>query len=601
MVNLNYTPGAQASQPRKLLYHFNRALNQIDLKQFLAVVEQGSGAGRPASYRGPLVRAYLLWAWSESSNCSELKWVCKKASLWHGLGHEAENDVITPLVRQLCGFPNSVGSLPSYDTFCRVSRQLEKHCPELLDAACSKLSQSMADLPWLLKGASEKGKGKSKGKGKRKRKKNSKKNSNGYVKKRLDNAMSLQAFNKVFPDNEAATAWLVAQRWPEGERCPKCGIEVIQQRNTRACTDDNAEKPLSPKQPYRCSKCLFDFSVKTGTVLHSSNLPCLTWVTALYLLLQHGGLSALKLAEALGLSYKSALVLSHRIRVGCLEDTVVSYGTFQFDEAYFGGRRKNQHNSLRKLPANREKKKVAVIGSLKEVDEDSGKNTEICLKILQSLEKEEFEDFVHSVAELGSKVQNDGNKGYQDLWHDYEQSILRHSAGEYVKDGDTTNSIESVWSSCKRIYYGVYGGHVSLKYFSLFLGEMVFRWNHRGEQHIFRMELVARNLMRRSLTQEDIKQGEGLVLATAEKWAEHRSVQGELIFAEAESDGVEAAPKKLTPTAAESDGVEAAPEKLTPTAAESDGVEAAPEKLTPTAAFPSDSAAVQGEFILTAA
>ena len=351
------------------------------------------------------------------------------------------------------------------------------------------------------------------------------------MKGRLATAMRLEVFHEMFPDDKAATDWYEAMRWPEGVRCPKCGTDAILNRNTGACTDDNAEKPLSPKQPYRCSKCLFDFSVKTGTVLHSSNLPCLTWVTAEYLLLQHGGVSALKLAEALGLSYKSALVLSHRIRVGCLEDTVVSYGTFQFDEAYFGGRRKNQHNSLRKLPANRAKKKVVVIGSLKEVDEDSGKNTEICLKILQSLEKEEFEDFVHSVAELGSKVQNDGNKGYKDLWQDYEQSILRHSAGEYVKDGDTTNSIESVWNSCKRIYYGVYGGHVSPKYFPLFLGEMVFRWNHRGEKHIFRMELVARNLMRRSLTQEDIKQGEGLALATAEKSDENKSVQVELILA----------------------------------------------------------------------
>ena len=74
-----------------------------------------------------------------------------------------------------------------------------------------------------------------------------------------------QLFDR-FPDDAAA------ERWPDGVRCPSCDADDVQARPTR--------KP----QPYRCRVCRRDFSVKTATVMHGSNLDCRVWVIALYLL-----------------------------------------------------------------------------------------------------------------------------------------------------------------------------------------------------------------------------------------------------------------------------------------------------------------------------
>ena len=70
-----------------------------------------------------------------------------------------------------------------------------------------------------------------------------------------------QLFDR-FPDDAAAENWFVQERWPDGMRCPSCEADDVQARPTR--------KP----QPYRCRAYRRDFSVKTDTVMHGSNLGC---------------------------------------------------------------------------------------------------------------------------------------------------------------------------------------------------------------------------------------------------------------------------------------------------------------------------------------
>lgn len=65
---------------------------------------------------------------------------------------------------------------------------------------------------------------------------------------------------KRFPDDAAAEAWFIKQRWPEGVRCPRCYSQDIQTRPTR--------KPA----PFRCRACRKDFSVKTDSRMHGSPL-----------------------------------------------------------------------------------------------------------------------------------------------------------------------------------------------------------------------------------------------------------------------------------------------------------------------------------------
>lgn len=76
---------------------------------------------------------------------------------------------------------------------------------------------------------------------------------------------------KQFSDEADAEAWFIEQRWPNGVACPHCG-------DTNVATVAN-RKP----QPFRCRGCRKHFSVKTGTLLHSSKLPLSQWAIAFYL------------------------------------------------------------------------------------------------------------------------------------------------------------------------------------------------------------------------------------------------------------------------------------------------------------------------------
>ncbi len=138
-----------------------------------------------------------------------------------------------------------------------------------------------------------------------------------------------------------AEAWFARERWPDGVCCPSCEADNIQVRPTR--------KP----QPYRCRVCRRDFSVKTDTVMHGSNLGCRVWAIAVYLLTSRPkGVSSRQLQRDLGISYKAAWHLSHRIREACRTEHGSCAGPAAADETCVGGLEKNKHRA-QKLRAGR--------------------------------------------------------------------------------------------------------------------------------------------------------------------------------------------------------------------------------------------------------
>ncbi len=72
--------------------------------------------------------------------------------------------------------------------------------------------------------------------------------------------ISIFELMRLFPDDHAAEAWFVEQRWPDGVHCPECGSLDVLERKSR--------KP----QPYPCRDCRKYFSVRTDTLIHGSNL-----------------------------------------------------------------------------------------------------------------------------------------------------------------------------------------------------------------------------------------------------------------------------------------------------------------------------------------
>ena len=144
--------------------------------------------------------------------------------------------------------------------------------------------------------------------------------------------LSLVELTQLFPDNPKAEQWFVKTRWPNGPTCPRCESPNVETVRTR--------KP----QPYRCRSCRKHFSVRTGTLMESSNLGLQKWAIAFYLLATGlKGTSSMKLHRDLKTTQKTAWFLAHRIRETWGKSGSPFGGPVEIDETFVGGKARNMH------------------------------------------------------------------------------------------------------------------------------------------------------------------------------------------------------------------------------------------------------------------
>lgn len=147
----------------------------------------------------------------------------------------------------------------------------------------------------------------------------------------------------MFPDEEAARVYLEGRLWPEGPRCPDC--KATERITTRKRVGF-----------YRCLACNLDFTIRTNTVFERSKVPLNKWVYAMYLLVTaRKGISSMQLAKEIGVTQKTAWFILGRLREACgtpggPDDKLK--GVIEIDEAFFGGKEGNKHES-KKLHAGR--------------------------------------------------------------------------------------------------------------------------------------------------------------------------------------------------------------------------------------------------------
>ena len=139
-----------------------------------------------------------------------------------------------------------------------------------------------------------------------------------------------------FSSEEGAREWFEGLRWAKGRHCPRCG-------------STNTHEATHKYSPYRCRDCRKYFSVKTGSAMEASNVPLRKWVIAIYLEVANvNGIAANRLKRDIGVSYKTAWFMLHRIREGFADTGEPTDGPVEVDETYIGGKRKNMSNAQRR-------------------------------------------------------------------------------------------------------------------------------------------------------------------------------------------------------------------------------------------------------------
>jgi transposase-like protein len=282
--------------------------------------------------------------------------------------------------------------------------------------------------------------------------------------------MNLPDLIEQFRSEDKCRAYLEDLRWPDGVRCPRCGNDStskIEKRNQFECNEES---------------CRYQFSVTAGTVFHDSHLPLWKWFLAIYLIGESKkGISAKQLQRTLGVSYKTAWYLGHRVRSAMEEGSPVPLsGIVEIDETWIGGK-------YRRSKGKAKDNKSMVLGAIErggdlrlEVRKGPGRESKVSYRGFVKNAVDDKAEFIFT--------DSDYSWGEMTDW-DTTHRKVNHREEEWVRGIVHTNTIEGVWSLFKRSVVGTYH-QMSAKHLPAYLDEMAFRFNNRDNAFLFRDTLL---------------------------------------------------------------------------------------------------------------
>ncbi len=289
-----------------------------------------------------------------------------------------------------------------------------------------------------------------------------------------------------FHDDDAARDHLESIRWPHGAVCPHCG---------GADRQSKLEGQSHRAGLYFCGHCRQQYTVTVGTVFERSKIALHKWVYATHLMCaSKKGISSKQLERMLGVTYKTAWFMSHRIREA-MNITPTSQlggdgGPVEVDETFWGNKGKQQ-------PGARSYHHQMKIVSL--VERDGEKRS----FHVPNVSPKTLRPILNAQIAKKARLMTDEAGVYKKIGKDFaSHETVNHSADEFSRGDVTTNTVESSFSLLKRGLIGTFHS-VSEAHLQRYATEFDFRWNTRqklGFDDADRAAVALKNISGKRLT-----------------------------------------------------------------------------------------------------
>jgi len=277
--------------------------------------------------------------------------------------------------------------------------------------------------------------------------------------------MKLIDVTRKFATEDQCLDYIQTMRWPHGVGCVHCGSMAV------STITRNAGKNKRTRI-YQCleKECGKQFSATSGTIFNDSHLPLTKWFLAIALICEaKKGMSACQLQRHLGVNYRTAWYLAHRIREAMQEGGLLT-GVVEADETYLTPKKPRKGR-----PYVKKEQRDVVLGMI----ERGGR---LRLVPVADSKIEIIEPVLEKHVSPDATLQTDQHPTYAIIG---QRKFAAHRTINHQRSyaiGDLhTNTIENAFSLLKRGVYGTFH-KVSIKHLGRYCNEFSYRFNRRGEQ-----------------------------------------------------------------------------------------------------------------------
>lgn len=287
----------------------------------------------------------------------------------------------------------------------------------------------------------------------------------------------------IFTDKDKAREYLEAQRWPDGVHCAHCGG-----------TDRIKKMEGAKHRPglYQCGDCRKQFTVTVGTVFERSKVPLNKWLLATHLMAaSKKGISAHQLHRSIGVTYKTAWFMFHRIREAMRSDDLSPMGSgggaVEADETFIGiepSRYKTKRTKRR--PGGHDRMKVVSL-----IDRNTGMARSF---VVDRVSKTHIAPILRENIAREARLMTDEASHYRGMNKEFaSHEAVNHGKEEWARGDAHTNTVEGFYSIFKRGMKGTYQ-HCGKQHLHRYVAEFDFRYSNRASLKISDTERAARIL-----------------------------------------------------------------------------------------------------------